>query len=119
MLTAIVGWFFIIFGILFLVKPEILRKKLQKKGVKKLKKTLFFIAIIVSLALIMTSFKMSGVWAKIIAILGIIGVFKAIFLLKAKAAEKMIEWSAKQPVNVFRAGGLIYIIIGIIILRSA
>ena len=119
MLANIIGWIFIILGVLFLIKPELLRKKLQKKGVKKLKKNLFFMAIVMSLMLITTSFKMSGVWAKIIAILGIIGVFKAIFLLKAKAAEKMIEWSAKQPVNVFRVGGLAYIFIGIIILRSS
>ncbi|MBP7088071.1 MAG: hypothetical protein KBB01_02090 [Candidatus Omnitrophica bacterium] len=117
MLANIIGWIFVILGILFIVKPEILRNKLQKKGIKKLKKYLFYLALIISLGLLVASFKMSGIGAKIIAILGIIGIFKAIFLLKAKAADKMLEWSAKQPLNLFRFGGAIYIIIGIAILR--
>lgn len=117
MLANIIGWIFVILGILFLVKPEILKNKLQKKSIKKLKKYLFYLALIISLGLLLASFKMSGVWAKIIAILGIIGVFKAIFLLKAKAADKILEWSSKQPLNLFRFGGAIYIIIGIAILK--
>jgi len=119
MLIKIFAWIWIVLGILFVIKPELLKKRLEKKGVKKIKKCLFAMTLALSVGLIVAAVYYQGVLAKILIVLGIIGIIKAFFFLKAKSAEKIIEWSAKQPLVLFRAGGCLYIIIGIIFLLLA
>ena len=117
MLIKLLGWFWIITGILFFLRPEMLRKRLQKKTLKKLKKYLFLIVIALSLFLIAAAWKSEGLLSKIVMVLGIIGILKGFFLLKAKAAEKILEWFIKQPLIFFRFCAALQVIIGIIILR--
>jgi len=103
-------------GVLFLLRPQMLRKSLQKKSVKKLKKALFLITIVLSILLIITTWKMQGILSKIVMVLGIIGIFKAFFLLKAKAADKILDWYIKKPIGFFRIAACFYILMGIAIL---
>ena len=117
MLIKLLGWFWVITGIIFFLRPEMFRRRLQKKTVKKLKRYLFLITITLSICLIAAAWKTEGLLSKIIMVLGIIGIFKAFFLLKAKAAEKILQWFVKQPVVFFRFAACLQIIIGIIILR--
>ena len=117
MLIKLLGWFWIITGTLFFLKPEMLRKKLQRKTLKKLKKYLFFIIIILSLFLMGAAWKSEGILSKIVMVLGIIGIVKALFLLRAKAAENILEWFIKQPSIFFRLAASLQIIIGIIVLK--
>lgn len=117
MFAKIFGWFWIIMGILFLIKPAMLRNKLQKKSFKILKKYLFAIAIILGLFLIGVGLKHQGILSKIIMVLGIIGVLKGFFFIKSKAAEKIVGWVIKQPLSFFRIAASCYILLGILILR--
>ncbi len=116
MLNIILGWFLIITGVLFLLKPEGLRKKLQKKSIKYLRKILFLIGIALAGFFVAAGWKSEGLFSKILMVIGIIGILKAFFFLKAKAAGKIVEWFLKQPVVFFRVGATLQIILGIIIL---
>lgn len=116
MFIKLLGWFWIIAGVFFLLKPEMLRRKLQKKSGKKLRKILFFITIFLSMLLISAAWKTHGIFSKIVMIMGIIGIFKGFFLLKAKAADKILNWYVKQPLKFFRFGACLQILIGMIIL---
>ena len=119
MFIKIIAWIWIILGVLFLIKPDFLKKRLQKKGAKKLKKTLFVISLALAITLIVVAFKYQGILPKVLVVLGILGIIKAFLFLKAKSAEKLIEWSAKQPLVLFRVGGGIYLVIGLAILKFA
>lgn len=116
MLTAIVGWFFICMGTLFAIKPQILQKRLQKKSYKKIRGLLFVLTICAGGLLVSVGLKHQGILPKIIMILGIFGLIKAFWLLKAKTAEKLLEWSAKLPILWYRVGGCCHILIGVAIL---
>lgn len=116
MLIRLFGWFWIITGLLFLLKPQMLRSRLQKKSVKKLKKILFLIVLFLSLLLISVAWKSEGLLSKVVMVLGIIGIFKGFFLLKAKAADKILAWYTNQPLIFFRFGACLQIAIGIMIL---
>jgi len=116
MLLNIVGWLWIIFGVLFLAWPQLLQKRLRKKGFKTVKKALFLMTFLLAGGLVSVAFKIKGIISIILMVIGIIGILKAFFLLKSKAAEKLMEWFLKQPLILFRAGGIIYIIVGLIIL---
>lgn len=116
MLVKILGWFWISMGILFLLKPELLRKRLQKKGFKKFKKYLISLILVLSGLLIAAAWKAEGLLAKVVMVFGIMGIFKAFFFLKAKGAEKLVEWFADKPPILFRLGATFHIALGIIIL---
>ena len=102
MLVKILAWFWIITGIVFLFWPQILKKRLQKKSYKIVKKYLFSIAIFFGILLITAAWRAEGGLAKLLFILGLIALFKGIFLLKAKTSEKIIQWYAKQPDKIYR-----------------
>jgi len=116
-IVKIIGFIWVIWGILVLIKPEILRKKLQTKGSKKLKKNLFLLTLFLSITLIIASLKASGLLPKILLVLGIIGIFKAFIFLKSKASDRLIAFSASLPLTVYRAGGALYIVIGLSIVK--
>jgi hypothetical protein len=116
MIATILGWVLIVMGTLFLLKPEALKNRLQKKGLRKMKRYLFFLTISVALLFIGAAGNIPGLWGKILLIFGIIGIIKAFFLLKAKAAEKMMNWFFTKPLSLFRIGGCLYLLIGLIIL---
>ncbi|RKY30406.1 MAG: hypothetical protein DRP74_07090 [Candidatus Omnitrophota bacterium] len=116
MLLKLLGWFWITSGVIFLIKPEMLRKRLQKKSVKKLKKILFAVVLAFSFLLIAASLRSEGILAKVIMLIGIIGIFKGFFLLKAKSSDKIIEWYANQSLIFFRVSACLQVVIGVLIL---
>ena len=116
MISTILGWFFLAVGVIFFLKPNMLKKSLQKKVWKKLKKILFVIACVVGIALIRVGLVFGGILPKVIMIIGIITLFKGIYFLRAKSAEKMISWVAQKSDNLFRVFSFAYIIFGLILL---
>ncbi len=117
MLVKIIGFIWVIFGILVLIKPQILKKKLQTKSIKKLKRSLFLLTIILSATLIITAFKAQGLLSKILMVIGILGIFKGFIFLSNKGAEKLIGLSSRMSLGLYRLGGAIYIVIGLSILK--
>jgi uncharacterized protein YjeT (DUF2065 family) len=118
MIARIIGWLWIILGIISLIKPEFLKRRFQKKGLKKFRRIFFAIAFILGGYLILLSWRMPGLLSKIVMLIGIIIVFKGMFLLRAKTAEKIVDWFSNQPLTYFRLGGLLYVIFGIVILLA-
>ena len=110
------AWFWIIFGIIFLVRPEKFRKALQSKGYIAFRNYLFLIILFTSLFLINMALRNSGVLLRILAVLGIIGIVKAFIILKSKAAEKIFDWFGEISLRFLQALAILYIAIGISIL---
>lgn len=117
MLLKILAWFWIVLGILSLIWPQLLKKRLTKKSYKRVRKILFLAAIFLSLSLISISFKLTGLLPKIIAIIGIVAIFKVVFVLKGRASDRLVEWFQNKPLILFRLAGAIYLVIGLIILK--
>ncbi len=116
MIATIVGWILIIWGVIFMIKPEFLRKRLQKKSQKTIRKVILGIIISFSVFIIIAAFKTEGIVAKILVVLAIIGVIKAILMVKSKVSDKLISWYMKLPVKVMVLGGVVQVLIGISIL---
>ncbi|MDO8602410.1 MAG: hypothetical protein Q7O04_00990 [Candidatus Omnitrophota bacterium] len=110
------AWFWIVFGIIFLVNPEKFRKALQSKGYIVFRNYLFLIVLATSLLLINLAFRNSAVVAKVLAVFGIIGIIKAFFILKSKLAKKIFYWFGERPVKFLKGLAIFYIAIGIAIL---
>lgn len=117
MIAKIIGFIWVVWGILILIKPGILRNSLQKKGSKKIKKNLFLLTLFLSITLIIASLKASGLLPKVLLVLGIIGIFKAFIFLKSKASDKLIAFSANLSLTVYRVGGVLYVILGLCMMK--
>ena len=116
MLSYIVGSFFILLGILFLLFPESLRKRLRKKALRKIRRYLFAGGIALGILLISTGWKYEGLFPKILVLIGIIAIFKGVFFIKSKSADKVTEWILKQPVIFFKIFAACQIILGLLII---
>ena len=116
MFSYIIGSLFIMLGILFLLYPESLRKRLRKKALRKIRKYLFAGAITLGILLISTGWKYDGLLPKILVLAGIIAIFKGVFFLKSRTADKVTEWILKQPVIVLKIFAMFQIGFGLLII---
>ena len=116
MLVSILGWFWVVTGVIFLIWPNFLKKRLQKKSYKIIRRYLFVVGIFLSVMLISIGLKATGAISKIILVIGLIALIKAVFLIKTKAAERLVEFFLKQPLIMFRLWALVQIAIGVLIL---
>ena len=116
MFSYIVGSLFIMLGILFLLYPESLRKRLRKKALRKIRRYLFAGAITMGILLISTGWKYEGIFPKILVLVGVIAIIKGVFFLKSRAADKVTEWILKQPVILFKIFAVCQMIFGFLII---
>ena len=118
MIVKILGIFFIVLGTLFLFFPEKLRKRLTRKGVKSLKRWLFFFTWIIGCAFIGVAWGIEGILGTILMVLGIIALIKGVLLLKSTVAEKMIVCIEKISINALRGIAVVYISFGVFLYLS-
>jgi len=116
MFSYIVGSLFIMLGILFLLYPESLRKRLRKKAIRKIRRYLFAGAITLGILLISTGWKYEGLLPKILVLIGIVAILKGVFFLKLSAADKVTEWILKQPVILLKILAICQIAFGLLII---
>ncbi|MBN2131838.1 MAG: hypothetical protein JW741_20225 [Sedimentisphaerales bacterium] len=116
MLSTIIGLFFILFGIVFLLYPESLRKRLRKKALRKLRRYFFGAALGTGIMLISLGWRYAGVLPKILAVAGAVAVLKGLLLLKSRAAEEATQWILRQPVLTLRIFAGAQIGLGLLIL---
>ncbi|MBU0571584.1 MAG: hypothetical protein KKG95_04495 [Candidatus Omnitrophica bacterium] len=113
MIAKIVGSFWIIFGALWLTKPEILRNRLKRKMTRKARRIVFGFVIVFGLMLAGSVLKAPGILAKMIGIIGLIITIRAIMLLTSKTSEKVLEWWANKPLMFFRIWGAVVLLLGL------
>ena len=116
MIAKIIGWVLVLLGVFFFIKPGFFREKLKKKIYKRARYYLFGIGLALSWYFIGIGIKFHGIIAKLIMVLGIIGTFKAVFFLKGKAYEKLVEFMSSKPDWVFRAIAVGYIGTGLLMI---
>lgn len=115
-MAKILGFIWIILGILWFAKPEVLKNRLKRKINRKIRWTIYGFLILFGILMIGSVIKAPGLLPKIVGIVGLILVIKGIFLLLSKASEKLWKWWADRPLSVFRLQALCIIAIGIILI---
>lgn len=116
MFTKIFGSIWIVAGIFFVLKPQMLKRSIQRKSLKRIRKYFIMAAILLGAMLISLGRRFHGPLAGVVVILGIISVVKGFFFVKAKSADKIVGWFAERPLVYFRIGGCFYILTGIAVL---
>ncbi|MFC1577251.1 hypothetical protein ACFL42_05210 [Candidatus Omnitrophota bacterium] len=118
-LTKLIGIVLSILGIYFAIKPEFMKRMLKyHKDVKKLH-TSGVIRLCIGVVLLLAASNCRSSFP--IAVLGILAIIGgvAIFAIKPKKMQSMIDWWLKKTDNTLRAWSAFPIIIGLIILNCA
>ncbi|NQT32142.1 MAG: hypothetical protein HQ594_00540 [Candidatus Omnitrophica bacterium] len=115
MFTKIFGTFWIIIGLFWLVRPEALKNRLRRKMTWKMRWLVFGLVIAVGFLLMGSAMKLHGLFARMIGIIGIILVIRAIIGITSKTSEKVLEWWGERPVYVFRIWALIVFGTGLVL----
>jgi len=113
MLSKILGSIWIITGLLWTIKPVMLKNRLNKKMSRKLRLVVYVFIAVFGLFIIGSALKARGLLPKIAGLLGIIITIKAILLLTSKSSEKMLAWWSGRPVVFFRALGAFMFLMGL------
>ena len=116
MLIRLLGWFWVLTGLIFLIRPGFFRRRLIKKSYKTIRRYLIAITLPLAALFIVASTKVKGALSIILLVMGVIGMIKVFFFAKSKAAERIIAWYIKQPLHFYRIGALAQLVIGTSIL---
>ena len=113
MIAKIVGTFWIIFGALWIAKPQILQNRLKRKMTRRMRRIVFGFVIVFGFMLAGSVLKAPGNLHKIVGIIGLIITIRAIMLFTSKTSEKVLEWWADKPLMVFRIWGAVVLLLGL------
>jgi len=119
MIAKILGTIWVLLGILWLIKPEMLKNRLKKKMTKKMRRIVLGVCIVFGVMMTGNVFRLAGIIPKIIGIAGIVITIKAIMLITSKSQEKFFDWWGNRPVQVFRILALVFLFLGISMLVFA
>ena len=117
-MSNLLGIIWILVGLLWTIKPEILKNRLKRKISRKIKFIVYSSVIVLGFLMIGSIIKAPGLLPKIIGILALVIVIKGIFLIISKTSEKLWEWWAGQPLLFFRLQGLFCLAIGIMLILA-
>ena len=112
----IVGWLLIILGTIAFAKPEPLRNRLRKKGLRTVKRYLFATTFSLGALLISAGWRHEGALPKLLMVIGMVFIFNSLCLIKAKLADVIAVRFEQLPLLYLRLFALGQIITGVFIL---
>ena len=105
-------------GLLWFIKPEMLKNRIKRKMTHNLKRVVFGFVIVFGLLLVGSVMKASGIIPKIIGVIGIIIVVKGSLLITGKASDKLLDWWGAKPIIFFRIWAACVLAIGIMLVLA-
>ena len=113
MISTIFGVFWILFGILCLLKPSFLRGWVARKANRKARWIVLGFLLILTINLIGLIFQFEALAVKILGLVGIALIIRAIWGVQSQARGKFLEWFSGIPLIIFRGVGIAGILMGI------
>ena len=118
MIAKILGTIWIILGLLWLIRPAMLRRRLIRKMTRKMKWVIYGFILILMFSLLGVVIKAQGLFLKIAGLIGIFFVVKVIFTITSKASEKVSGFWTNKPLSFFRIWALVMLISGILLILT-
>ena len=118
MFAKLFGVFWIVLGLLWLIKPELLRKRLARKMTRKLKWIIFGLMFLLAVQLLGWVFQNPGIFSWIALILGWVVLVRTALSLSAKSSETLVTWAAQVPVQGLRIWASVVLATGLVLFFS-
>ena len=116
-MLKLLGIIWIILGLLWLLKPDLLKNRLKRKIGRRIKWTVYGFLVAFGCLIVGGALKMPGLWAKAAGIIGAVLVIKGILLFSSKTSDRLWQWWAERPLLYFRAQALFILAVGIILFK--
>lgn len=118
MFSRVIGALWIMLGIFWLLRPEVLRQRIIRKMTRTLKWVLFGFVVTLTISLIGSVFKANGLMIKAASVAGLIIAVRLIVVLGSKTSGRMGDWLSGRNLNFFRLWGIFIVVTGIIVMIS-
>jgi hypothetical protein len=106
-------------GGFIICNPRYLGRRLTRRGSRRLRALLFAIALYLCGTILALSRDLDPPWNIVLTVVAVVGVFKAVSLLKASMAAALGRFAQRMPSLVLRIGGVCYVAFGIWIFLHA
>ena len=113
MLKNIIGFFWVLIGVIFFISPNFLKNRVNKKTTKTFSRIVIFSIIGFGLTLIASVFKLPGLFPKIAAIVGIFILVKGALLIFSKTKISLSERIQNVPNIAHKIAALIMAAFGV------
>ena len=112
MLSDLFGGLWVLIGLWWLIKPESLRNRLQRKLNRRMKFMVYGFVFMFGILILGSVIKVQGLVPKIIGVFGMFLAIKAIVAVTSKTSEKFIEWWGSRSLAFFRVWAGFFIAVG-------
>ena len=118
MIANILGTIWVVLGLLWIIKPRMLKNRLVKKMNRKVRWVVYGFVLMLVFSLLGVVIKAQGLFLKLGGLVGIFIVVKGILLLKSKASEKISNLWAGKSLLFFRVWGIVVLASGILLILT-
>lgn len=118
MIVNILGIIWVALGLLWTVRPQMLRKRLIKKMSRKMQWAVYGFVLVLIFSLLGVVIKAQGFFLKITGLIGIFIAVKGIFLFKFKISEKILGLWVEKSLLFFRVWGIVVLISGMLLILT-
>jgi len=115
MLTKIMGTIWVILGILWTAKPDILKNRVKKKISRRIKWVVLGFVFVFGFSLAGGIMRAPGLILKIIALAALIAAIKFILFASSASSEKIWAWWQERSLIFFRIAGAFVLAAGLIL----
>jgi hypothetical protein len=116
MLSKIIGSIWVVLGILWLIRPQMLQNRLKRKLNRKLRWIVYGFIIVFGFMMAGSMLKTPGILPKLIAVVGLVIAIKAMMMITSKTSEKILEWLGSRSLLFFRITAFAFLALGILML---
>lgn len=118
-LVKLFGIVVVVFGVIFLLKPDVIRPYMDFWTKGKRIYTAAVLNLIIGIILLLAASQCRLAW--LIALIGIWGIIKGVilFVLGPEKLKSRIEWWKGRPVGILRLAALLCLAIGALIIYAA
>jgi hypothetical protein len=113
---VILGWFFVITGLIFLFRPEKARANLVGQGMGTIKWVLYIALIYIALLVLSLAGRLGGALSGAISIGTIVGLVWLYFYLTKKSLKVLTDKIALVPVRGLRTYAIVQVIVGVLMI---
>lgn len=106
-------------GGFIICNPRYLGRRLTRRGSRRLRALLFAVALYLCGTIMAMARNLDSPWNIVLTVVAVVGVFKALGLLKASMAAALGRVAQRLPSLVLRIGGVCYVAFGIWIFLHA
>ena len=115
MLYTLLGILWIVIGFLWMVRPQHLRSRLQRKMTRRVRWIIFGFLLTFGCIMIGSVIRAPGLLMKVVGVVGLVITAKAILLVTSKASRKILDWWTAKPLRYFRIWGAVVFITGVLL----